>query len=146
MAKRTKGPEQLHDYHPTPPEAVAPLVRVLPPRFKYVEPCAGDGRLVEALKPHVCVRAYDLHPRASWIEKADALGKRPIRPVITNPPYREDYLNPLMYHWLILSKQRAILLLPLDMIANLWFQDYSVRVFKILPVGRVSWMGNKKGG
>jgi hypothetical protein len=47
MGKRSSFDRVPRDYYPTPIEAVEPLIDHLPYSFDYVEPCAGDGRLVQ---------------------------------------------------------------------------------------------------
>ena len=46
MGKRSDFDRVPRDYYPTPIEAVEPLLAHLPYAFDYVEPCAGDGRLI----------------------------------------------------------------------------------------------------
>jgi len=50
MGKRSGGfARRERDFYPTPVAAVKPLIPHLPERFKYIEPCCGDGALVRAL-------------------------------------------------------------------------------------------------
>ena len=50
MGKRSNFERIERDFYPTPISALAPLVPHLPIAFGYIEPCAGDGRLIEHLK------------------------------------------------------------------------------------------------
>lgn len=149
MSKHSKGaPRVENDFYPTPYAAALPLLRVLPPRTEFVEPCAGDGALVGHLERHghTCLDAFDIAPRSFLIDEANALSRVPYEdaPVITNPPFDWKLLQPLLDHWI--SYTRAWLLLPADMLPNLRFAPYSVYIRHIAPIGRVSWQDNGKAG
>ena len=77
MGKRSNFERVERDFYPTPISAVVPLVPYLPQDFYYVEPCAGDGRLIDNLKTltnGVCINATDIEPRLDkGISKEDAL-------------------------------------------------------------------------
>ena len=47
MGKRSDFERKPRDFYPTPMEAVEPLLPHLPEGFKFAEPCAGNGALVE---------------------------------------------------------------------------------------------------
>ena len=53
-------------------------------------------------------------------------------------------LQPLLAHWIGFTE--AWLLLPWDMPCNEQFSPYGVHIDRVLPLGRVSWMGNGVGG
>ena len=66
-------------------------------------------------------------------------------PAITNPPFSKAALLPLLrvsVNWPAASWW----LLPWDMTCNLYFAEFSTRVSVMIPVGRVSWLGNGAGG
>jgi hypothetical protein len=62
MGKRSSFERRPQDQYDTPAEAVAPLLPHLYPRTPFVEPCAGNGKLIEHLirAGHVRVSAFDL--------------------------------------------------------------------------------------
>lgn len=57
MGKRSDFERHERDYYRTPPSAVAPLLAHLPIMTHFIEPCAGDGALIDALEAvgHKCV-------------------------------------------------------------------------------------------
>ena len=79
MGKRSNYTRVERDYYPTPIAAVEPLIDHLPYEdFTYVEPCAGDGRLVNHITEltngsGMCMYKSDIEPRANGIREADAL-------------------------------------------------------------------------
>ena len=79
MGKRSSFTRVERDYYPTPVKAVEPLIDHLPYEgFTYVEPCAGDGRLVNHISEltqgsGVCVHKSDIEPQADDVRKFDAL-------------------------------------------------------------------------
>ena len=154
MAKRTKTDSAAvnpRDFWPTPMEAVPPLVerlKVTDPNGLIIEPCAGDGRLADALTANgLKVRIMsDIEPRRDDVRRGDA-SKLPFAPthlVVTNPPWSRDLLEPILHN--MVGKTNAWLLLPLDYLANLWMAPFVPYVNQIVPLGRVSWLNNGKGG
>lgn len=139
---------QARDFYPTPPEAVAPLLRYLPPACRFVEPCAGDGALVRALESagHRCVAAMDIEPQRRGIARGCALQWQPDLDlaVITNPPYDRAILEPLMRHWL--AERRLIwLLLDARRMHVGWFAPFLAYAHSIVSVGRVQWFPGTAG-
>jgi len=47
MGKYSDFERRPRDFYTTPIEPVIPLIDHLPYTFDYVEPCAGDGRLID---------------------------------------------------------------------------------------------------
>ena len=60
MGKRSDFDRVPRDYYPTPIEAVKPLIDHLDYSFDYVEPCAGDGRLISHIKELVVLARSSL--------------------------------------------------------------------------------------
>lgn len=156
MSKRTPGlPKRPRGFWPTPLDPVRPLIPFLPKRFcSWVEPCAGDGALVRHLHqlwPHGdCVLASDLEPQALGISRLDAR-ELTVRPslFITNPPWpvggkRGDPALSIIVHLMHLAP--SWMLLPWDFGANAYFGEVRNACVRIVPIGRVSWMGNGQGG
>lgn len=149
MSKRTATISTItnpKDFWETPLAAAAPLGEILPSFTEYDEPCAGNGALVEHLFKFdiFCAAASDINPRQPFITHANALDVKPTRMIITNPPFSWPNLQPLLDHWI--GTVECWLLLPLDMIANKRVSPYAVHIRQVLPIGRVSWLGNNKGG
>jgi hypothetical protein len=150
MGKRSEGFERrASDYYPTPYAAVVPLLPHLPPAVRFIEPCAGDGRLVGHLERHghLCVDAFDIAPQSEHIRQADALKMWPTSGdmVITNFPWRRDMLHPLMEHWRRLMPTWTLL----D--ANWLFTKQAAPLLRyvsdVVVVGRVKWIeGSKQTG
>lgn len=160
MSKRTPGlPKRPNGFWPTPREAVAPLVPYLPARGWYGEPCAGDGALIRALD--------DLWPagRLAWVSdirpqepimaacldalEIDASDARQVGLWITNPPWPEggkrgDPALSIIAHLITIAPCWA--LLPWDFAANAYFNRLAAACTDIVPIGRVSWMGNGQPG
>lgn len=155
MSKRTPGlPQRPRGFWPTPIDAVRPLIPHLPPRAEWIEPCAGDGALLRHLAQlwpgGRCILASDLDPQADGISVADArmLKSRP-ELFITNPPWpvggrRGEPALGIIVH--LMSLAPSWMLLPWDFGANIYFREVSAACVKVVPIGRVSWLGNGQGG
>ena len=50
MGKRSEFERIPRDFYPTPYSAVEPLIAHLPEWYTFMEPCAGDGRLIDHLE------------------------------------------------------------------------------------------------
>ena len=155
MAKRSTFERNPRDYYVTPAKAVIPLLPHLPDRCKFIEPCAGDGSLVRALEErgHRCVMASDIEPRGKNIAKIDALDVfydardrcNLAQMIITNTPWRWAVLKSMLDHF-IENRFPAWLLLPSDFAHNVRSVPFMHHCERYLAIGRVSWMGNAKGG
>lgn len=92
MGKRSSFERVPRDFYPTPAEAVTPLLPHLPKRSIFIEPCAGDGALIDHLKAagHICSWAVDIEPQRRDIQRADAreLTSFSADFYITNPPFK----------------------------------------------------------
>ncbi len=158
MGKHSNFERKKDDFYPTPYEAVPAL---LPHLFEFVtpgnplplfvEPCAGDGRLIRHLESHGfhCVYACDLEPKAEGIEQKDVLFFDAALPacdlIITNPPWERDAFHAMIDKfsghaptWLLADADWAH-----TVQAAPFMQDCCV---KIVSVGRISWEGNDVSG
>lgn len=146
MGKRSDMTRIGRDFYPTPREAVEPLLPYLPAQPWFIEPCAGNGRLIAHLKAHGhrCHYACDIEPRAPGIATADVLFFGNILPctemIITNPPWKRELLHPMID----IFRRQAITWLLLDAdwmhtVQAIQFMEYCDRV---VSVGRVKWFGN----
>lgn len=145
MGKRSSFQRIERDYYRTwDPRAVPPLLPHLEPGTRFIEPCAGDGTLLDQLTAagHVCVDAWDIEPQRADILKVDALGLKiqgDERPkFITNPPWRRDFLHPLIAH---LSDQAPTwLLFDADWKYTRQAIPFKSRLRRIVAVGRLKWI------
>jgi hypothetical protein len=144
MGKRSNFPRRERDDYPTPWPAVVPLLKLLGPGVKFVEPCAGDGELIGHLERagHVCVGSFDLPTdarSASYAIEPDAI-------FITNPPWRPRFEPTKIIA--NLSDQRPLwALLYTDWLFTLRATPYLARLQAVAVVGRMRWIpGTKHSG
>jgi hypothetical protein len=157
MGKRSDFKRKERDYYPTPLSAVKPLAPHISHIDSFMEPCAGDGRLIDHIfevAPNVtsCEAACDIEPQADWITKFDAMDLDGVPcwdAFITNPPWPSRKGEPTVSIALHLSSIAPTwLLLSADFCHNRYFKTsgLSERCVKIVSVGRVSWEGNGVSG
>lgn len=159
MGKRSSGmfKRNERDYYPTPYEAVVPLFsHLIVPHTargcnaKFIEPCAGDGRLIRHIesKGHSCIYACDIEPKADGIEQKDVLffGETlpPCDLIITNPPWGREVLHPMIERFRLHAT--TWLLFDADWAHTVQAKPYLDYCSKIVSVGRVSWMDNGTSG
>ena len=149
MGKRSEFQHRKNDFYPTPIEAVTPLIEFLPKEiFKFYEPCAGDGRLVDhlhKLSSGISMGHSDIDPQCDWVSKKDAFKvvvPETIDFVITNPPWSRWLLHPLITHF---SKQVPTwFLFDADWIHTKQAVPFLPFCQKIVSIGRVKWMEGSK--
>lgn len=155
MGKRSDFVRVERDYYPTPIQAVEPLIDHLPyGDFDYIEPCAGDGRLVGHLSELTdgaanCVFMSDIEPRAEGIYQNDALDlyfpPLTVDFCITNPPWDRSILHPFIEHWMQIAP--TWLLFDADWMHTKQSATLMTYCSKIVSVGRVKWIeGSKNTG
>ena len=146
MGKRSNFERVERDYYPTPYEAVVPLLGHLMPKTVFVEPCAGDGRLVDHLERHGhrCAAAWDIEPQRADIDRQDATQRMVgnIDCFITNPPWDRRILHPLIDH--LSSQAPTWLLFDADWMHTKQAAPYMDRCEAIVSVGRVKWIEGSK--
>jgi hypothetical protein len=140
MGKRSAFERMPRDNYSTPAAAVAPLLPWLPPGTRFIESCAGEGRLID----HLVGAGHILHGAYGWPDDDARTTRYSVSAddtFITNPPYwgRPRDLHPLICN---LSDQALTwLLLPLDWAANLGSGELiTKRCRLIVPIGRVKWI------
>lgn len=153
MGKRSNFERVERDYYPTPIEAVEPLIDHLPLFFDYVEPCAGDGRLIDHILTLTggtgdCLYACDIEPQRDDIVQFDALdidfgGYEVFDYCITNPPWDRKFLHPFIEHWTGIAP--TWLLFDADWMHTKQSAIYMTYCKKVVSVGRVKWFGNQSG-
>lgn len=146
MGKRSSFERVPRDLYPTPAEAVAPLLPHLPESTTFIEPCAGDGALIDHLKRagHVCSWAVDIEPLRRDIQRADAREIQAFNAdfYITNPPWERTLLHELIGH---LSAQLPTwLLFDADWMHTKQAAPYLRWLKAIVSVGRVKWIPDSK--
>lgn len=152
MGKRSDFERNPRDFYPTPYEGVLPLLGHLPPACKFVEPCAGDGRLIRHLEKHghECVYACDLEPQAEGIEQRDVLffNQELAVPedglIITNPPWERSVLHDMIESFRV--QATTWLLLDSAWKETVQAAPYGQYCDRIIAVGRLSWMENGQSG
>lgn len=151
MGKRSNFERNPRDYYPTPYEAVIPLYPFLEKGLTFVEPCAGDGRLISHLERQdfmKCVYACDIEPQAEGIEQQDCLFfgfKLPKSDyIITNPPWERQSLHEMIDAFRVQAP--TWLLFDSDWMFTGQAKPYLKYCDKIVSVGRVSWMENGTSG
>ena len=154
MGKRSDFERKPKDYYPTPRKAVLPLLPHLPStEFTFIEPCAGDGRLIshiEELSHGVCIDAYDIEPRSSRVKEKDArqvprlIGSSLPEMFITNPPWSREAMHGVIEA--LSSVAKTWLLIDADWAHTKQAHRYLLRCSSIVSVGRVSWEGNGISG
>jgi hypothetical protein len=153
MTKRAdqKFERFAQDKYYTPPEAIDPLLPHLSSATKFIECCAGDGRLAAYLnsKGHRCVWACDVAPEAAGIEQMNPLDICPrwfarlrASSVITNPPWDRPILHALIAFLPTLAP--TWLLMDADWAHTEHGAKHGRRCAKIVSVGRVKWIENSK--
>lgn len=145
MSKRAPGLERRPNdlYRTWDFRAVAPLLPFLPTNCDFVEPCAGDGVLVDHLEAvgHKCILKSDIAPQRADIRRMSAHQLKSVPRqtlIVTNPPWTREIMHPLMKHlcriaptWGIwdadwLYTRQSVALLPF--------------LRKVVAVGRVRWI------
>ena len=150
MGKRSNFTRIERDFYPTPLAAVEPLIDHLPPSFTYVEPCAGDGRLVDHITGLTegfgrCIHQSDIEPQASGIREADALSlvfEGDVDFCITNPPWDRKFLHPFI-DWYI-PQMPTWLLFDADWMHTKQSATLMTYCSKVVSVGRVKWIEGSK--
>lgn len=156
MGKRSNFDRNPRDFYPTPYQAIIPLLPYVSGSF--VEPCAGDGRLIRHLSKHglVCVSAYDIEPDNSneenliKIQEIDLTdpncGFHTFDQIITNPVWERKTLEKMLN--LFIKTAPTWLLLKADYAHTK--EDGAKKFMKhcsmIVSVGRISWMENGISG
>lgn len=138
--------------------AFPPLLRQLRRPVRYWEPCAGEGRLVDALgvEGHTCVAATDIRPRDEWVYRLDAMQATAedvettgAEMIITNPVWSRPLMHAMIDHfskilptWLLFDA--AWMHTEQDMIARKHGVKTAPQLLehchKIVSVGRLIWI------
>jgi hypothetical protein len=146
VSKRTQGLERRkHDAYLTPYHGAVPLLAHLEPKTHFLEPCAGDGRLIGYLQEHghICEGAWDIAPQDQCIRELDALYlvtglPRAKVKFITNPPWTRALLHPLIVH--LAGQHDTWLLFDADWAHTVQAAPYLPFCERIVSAGRIRWL------
>jgi hypothetical protein len=145
VGKRSSFERVPRDFYPTPYEAVIPLLPHLSKGTRFIEPCAGDGRLIDHLESagHKCQLSLDIEPQRADIECGDALSlvtgwRAAADIIITNPPWSRVELHPLIGH--LSAVLPTWLLFDADGMHTRQSTPFMPYLRKIVSVGRVKWI------
>ena len=152
MGKRSNFERNPRDFYATPYSAVLSLLPHLPLQTKFIEPCAGDGRLVRHIESsggHKCVYACDIEPQAPGIDTQDVLLSAfklpPCQMVITNPVWRRPALHAMIEKFR--KHAPTWLLIDAGWMFTKQAKEHLPFCSKIVTVGRVIWIeGTKQSG
>jgi hypothetical protein len=148
LSKRGTYEKQPRDFYPTPQEAVTPLILQFSPGMTFIEPCAGNGALVNHLENIMgwhCEMAFDIEPQDEKVFKFDAMLLEDYLEcdmIVTNPPFTWSVLCPMLHHFLTLKT--TLLLLPADYMHNKRFSPFMRQCSNIYSIGRVKWIEGSK--
>lgn len=147
MGKRSNFERVDRDWYPTPYEAVVPLLPHLPCGFRYVEPCCGDGALINHLGGNGCQFFSDIDPKMPYaacmdFERLEYDHVRGADYIITNPPWDRKILHPMIEHFCNLKP--TWLLFDADWMHTRQSAPYMKWLVKIVSVGRVKWIPDSK--
>lgn len=152
MGKRSSFERVERDFYRTPLKAVEPLIPHLPNSADFLEPCAGDGALLDHIENLTNNRiygtsAYDIEPQRRDIGKRDFfdLEKKNFDSmmVITNPPWDRKFLHPMIER-LVEFGVTSWLLFDADWAHTVQAAPYLPHCDKIVSVGRVKWIEDSK--
>jgi len=151
MGKYSNFDRIPRDYYKTPFAAVTPLIPHLEEVQTYVEPCAGDGQLVNLLSDggFECIAAYDIEPQEEWIVQKDALSLTSVDMkgadvIITNPPWTRPTLHAFLSHFVCELNMPTWLLFDAGWVHTKQSIPYQPLLRRIVSVGRVKWIEGTK--
>lgn len=154
MGKRSDFGRRIADKYYTPELAVILWQLALPsteypqPGETWMEPCAGDGAIITALRyaPGRLIYSADILPESLWIAKADAL-RDPLPPVdwiITNPPWTREILHQMIHRFRRHARQGTWLLFDANWAFTKQAKPYLIFCHRIVSVGRHRWFPGTK--
>lgn len=144
MGKRSSFDRLPRDFYPTPRAAIEPLLPHLALGTVFVEPCAGNGALIDHLQArgHRCTFGFDIEPQWPIVRRGDArtltcnMGAASY--FITNPPWDRKVLHPIIEN---LSRQAPTwLLFDADWLHTRQSAPFMTLLRKIVSVGRIKWI------
>ena len=147
MGKRSNFERNPRDFYRTPEAAVLPLIKHLHHFDSFVEPCAGDGALLDILLSNglPCVGAFDIHPLRGDVACGDATTDR--APIwcdcyITNPPWDRKVLHPIIRN--LAAHRPTWLLFDADWMHTKQATEFLPWLVKVVSIGRAKWIPDSK--
>lgn len=145
MGKRSNFARHKNDAYATwDPRAIAPLLPFLR-NTEFIEPCAGDGTLIDALENRGlrCSLALDIEPRRADIRVGDARTiKTGGKQTITNPPWTRPLLHEIIEN--LAPQGDTWLLFDVAWAFTRQARFFMPHCHAIVAVGRLRWiMGTK---
>ena len=144
MGKRSDFPKVDKDFYATiDPKATEPLIPFIRGKT-YAEPCYGNGDLEDLLMDvAICQWRSDIRETVSSSKVMDALSLTKeqlegIDLIVTNPPFTRTVLMPMLDHFITLKP--TWLLLPADLMHNVYFGEAMRRCSKVVSIGRLKWI------
>lgn len=158
MGKYSEFEREGRDFYPTPMKAAIPVGPFLKD-LRYIEPCAGDGRLIEHIRmiqpTASCIAAFDIEPQAE-----EAVGVRIIQRdiikegfktkiteyadcFVTNPPWINNKDSGFQLNTIIESLSSLLptwLLMNGSFVFNKKSAPYMRMCTDVVPIGRVRWI------
>jgi len=150
MGKRSNFKRRKQDKYYTPLEAVVPLIPHIANVDSFIEPCAGDGRLITHLNTlgvKNCLYAGDIAPpkNQTAITRQDALKldhTYGASHIITNPAWTRVILHKMIEHFRQLAP--TWLLFDADWAHTQQSEPYMRHCHKVVSVGRIKWIEGTK--
>lgn len=147
MGKRSDFKRRASDKYLTPFKGVLPLVPYISHLKTFVEPCAGDGRLVHHLERVglKCVQFFDREPDSIFVDRGDAFTAQYVQAdaIISNPPWDRKILHPMIMHFMDQADE-VWLLFDADWSHTKQSKPYMRFCTDIVPVGRLIWIDDTK--
>ena len=144
MGKRSSLEKIPKDFYPTTdPKAIPPKLVEFIRGKSYASPCYGNGDLEDLLMDvAICRWRSDIRETVGSSKVLDALclSKEDIARcdmILENPPFTKSVLLPMLDHFV--SLKPTWLLLPADMMHNVYFKEYVDKCTRIVSVGRLKW-------
>jgi hypothetical protein len=147
MGKRSNFKRIERDFYRTPELAVLPLLDHISDVREYIEPCAGDGALIDILKKYgkKCLFACDIFSQREDVVKYDLFDLSfENKTIITNPPWDRKILHPLLDKVVESKNCVAYLLFDADWMHTKQSSNYIKYCEKIISIGRVKWIEGSK--
>lgn len=145
MAKRSDFKRRKNDTYDTPVKGMEALLPHLDRKTKFIEPCAGDNRMVEFFEKHghICIDGFDIAPRSNEVKEMDAFDYSPLKYaqadyIITNPPWTRQILHPMID--LFAGIRPTWLLFDGDWAFTKQASPYLEKCVKIVALPRLKWI------
>lgn len=139
LARKPKPKKSPLDDYETPDEVTAALGQFLKLELGLVlEPCAGSGRMVKAIKemwPGVQVVSSDIKRRRDFLQRT----KINEGSLVTNPPYRNGMAQKMVDHALKITDGKVAMLLQSDFIwgqqrgKNFYLNGFRPEMIIVIP-------------